>query len=131
MMPYIRSAKTDAVHGTVNLALLSKVHPRPSHRGVQLEFRGFELLAWDANHSRKSPTRHATTPPERFTGLGALPALIQRRHVLRETGTRRGILTLFLISFPIISFSRISAESGRVSKKLKSVCDIVNPHDCY
>ena len=117
----------------VNLTLHTKVYQRPPRRGFY-----FELLCWglsdrDASHPLRSPTRHALTPVCNLMGAGACPALTIRYHVLRDTGMRHGLcvcpLPPELLALPMISFSRTSAESGRVSKNDRSACNIVFPHD--
>jgi hypothetical protein len=65
-------------------------------------------------------------------GAGAFPAFTIRRHVLLDTGTIRELGACLLprmsLFEPMIDFSRTRAESGRVSKNDRSVCDIVVPH---
>lgn len=125
-----------------------------SRRGFYFESLFCWLSVCDDNHCFRSPTRQAEIPLEILIGAGASPDFTIRRHVLRETGTIPGCSLIFAVSAsfkfsseigisdvfssnslgfgfitePIITFSRTSAESGRVSKKDKSACNIVIPH---
>jgi hypothetical protein len=84
------------------------------------------------SHPLRSPTRHALIPVCNLMGAGAFPAFTIRRHVLLDTGTIRELGACLLprmsLFEPMIDFSRTRAESGRVSKNDRSVCDIVVPH---